>query len=456
MDNSRMKKRELTARYEMDLAGSGYDNIFRQSLKFHEDGDATEMQVVNIYPELTYETFEGFGGAVTEASGYIYSLMSDELKRQLVETYYSESQMNYSIARVHIDSCDACLGMYEAMSDPNDTELASFSFERTEKYILPLLEDIKAVAGDRLKLMLSPWSPPVFMKTNSCRTGGGRLKPEYYGMWAKYLCRYIKEFQDRGYCVQRLSIQNESNAVQVWDSCLYTASEEKTFLRDYLYPTMESQGLSDVEVFIWDHNKERIYERVRDTVDDDTKGMVAGAAFHWYSGDHFEAMDLVRAHYPNLKMVLSESCFEYRLYGKENTDIAGRKLCHELVGDLSHGACAVYDWNILLDGKGRPNHASNFCTAQFMYDTETGELNRQNTQRYYYYLSHHIVPGSVRIAVSKYTELIDAVAYLTPEGKIKVALWNKSDGLLPVNLRLWGRTAESLLPPYTLAICTIE
>ena len=298
----------------------GRERNFEQTIEMTEDIRGIESQVVNIYPELSYETFEGFGGAVTEAAGYIYSLMNDEQKKKVIETYFSPEKMNYRLVRVHMDSCDFSLGLYEAMSNSEDTELKSFSFERTEKYILPMLEDAKKTAGENLKLMLTPWSPPAFMKTNGKRTGGGKLKPEYRKLWAEYICRYIREFQNRGFEVQRISIQNEPKAVQTWDSCLFTAEEEKSFLRDFLYPTMKSHGFENIEVFIWDHNKERIYERVRDTVDEETREMVSGAAFHWYSGDHFEGLELVRRLYPELKLIMSESCLEYSIFDDKNIE----------------------------------------------------------------------------------------------------------------------------------------
>ena len=446
----------MILRYETDMMGSGYNNKFRQTVQFHEDMEGVETQVINLYPELKYETFEGFGGAVTEAAGYVYSLMDEKQKKTLVETYFSPDEMNYRLVRIHLDSCDFCLDMYEAMSDPQDTELKSFSFERTEKYIIPMLEDIRKIAGDELKLMLTPWFPPAFMKTNGDRKKGGKLKPEYRQMWAEYLCRYIREFLDRGYAVQRISIQNEPNAVQTWDSCLFTGEEEKVFLRDFLYPAMKAHGFGDIEIFIWDHNKERIYERVRDVVDEDTEHMVTGAAFHWYSGDHFEAMDLVRRHYPDIKMIMSESCLEYRLFDEKNIENVTNKLCHEIIGDLNHGMCAFYDWNLLLDEKGGPNHVENYCHAPFLYDTNTGTLLPQRTQMQYYHFSHNIVPGSVRIAATKYTEMIDTAAYETPEGKIVVLVLNKGADPLPVNFRLQGKAAEVILLGKTLATCVIE
>lgn len=446
----------MIMKYYTDMAGAGYDNRFCQTVQFHEDTDEVERQVINLYPELTYETFEGFGGAVTEAAGYVYSLMDEKQKKQVVETYFSEDGMNYKLVRIHMDSCDFCLDTYEAMSDAQDTELKSFSFERTEKYIIPMLEDIKKVAGDELRLMLSPWSPPAFMKTNGNRKQGGRLKPEYRQMWAEYICRYIKEFKNRGYHVQRISLQNEPKAVQTWDSCLFSAEEEKVFLRDFMYPALQAHGYGDIEIFIWDHNKERIYERVRDVVDDSTCHMVTGAAFHWYSGDHFEAMELVRQRYPEVKMILSESCLEYRLFDEKNIEKVTNQLCHEIIGDLNHGMCAFYDWNLLLDEKGGPNHVGNYCHAPFLYDTGTGELMPQKIQRQYYHFAHNITPGSVRIGTTKYTDQIDMTAYRTPENKIAAVLLNKGDDPLPVHFRIQGKAAEVILLGKMLASCVIE
>ena len=434
----------------------GRERNFEQTIEMTEDIRGIESQVVNIYPELSYETFEGFGGAVTEAAGYIYSLMNDEQKKKVIETYFSPEKMNYRLVRVHMDSCDFSLGLYEAMSNSEDTELKSFSFERTEKYILPMLEDAKKTAGENLKLMLTPWSPPAFMKTNGKRTGGGKLKPEYRKLWAEYICRYIREFQNRGFAVQRISIQNEPKVVQTWDSCLFTAEEEKSFLRDFLYPTMKSHGFENIEVFIWDHNKERIYERVRDTVDEETREMVSGAAFHWYSGDHFEGLELVRRLYPELKLIMSESCLEYSIFDEKNIESVTNKLCHEIIGDLNHGMCAFYGWNLLLDEKGGPNHVGNYCHAPFLYDVEKKKLLPQKTQEQYEMFSHFICPGSVRVQTTKFTEQIDTVAYRTPDGRIVLILLNKGKELEAVNIRLGKMVGSLLLPAGILAACEIE
>lgn len=97
------------------------------------------------------------------------------------------------------------------------------------------------------------------MKTNGARKNGGSLKREFYPLWANCICRYIAEFEKRGYEVEQISVQNEPKAVQTWDSCVYSSAQEKEFLSEYLYPAMERAGLEHVKVFVWDHNKERAF-----------------------------------------------------------------------------------------------------------------------------------------------------------------------------------------------------
>ncbi|MEF2953814.1 MAG: glycoside hydrolase family 30 beta sandwich domain-containing protein [Blautia sp.] len=436
--------------------GTGtWQEQFHQVVSFQED-KGSENQVVNLYPDVKFETIEGFGGAITDAAAYVYSLMDEEQKKQLMTTYFSPERMKYGIVRIHMDSCDFSTEMYEAMSDANDIEMKSFSFARTEKYILPMLEDAQRAAGKPLKLMLSPWSPPSFMKTNGQRTYGGSLKPEYRAMWANYICRYIVEFEKRGYQVQRMSLQNEPKAVQTWDSCIYTAKEEKEFLRDFMYPALKAHGLEHVEIFIWDHNKERVYERICEIVDDSTRDMVAGIAFHWYSGDHFEALELVRNKFCDKKMIISESCIEYSKFEEADVISGALRLSHEIIGDLNHGMTAFYDWNLLLDEHGGPNHVGNFCHAPFLYDTVQKKLMPQLLQQHFEHFSHYLCPGSVRIGYSKYTEQVDVTAYQNPDGKKVVVMLNKSKEILPVNMRMQGEVAELLLYPESITTGIIE
>lgn len=397
-----------------------------------------ENQILNIYPEIKYQIMEGFGGAITDAAGYIYSKMSPEQKDEMIQMYFGEDTMNYQKIRIHMDSCDFCTHMYEADSDPDDEKLERFSFSETEKYIIPLLDAAQKVAGKKLKIMLSAWSPPAYMKTNGNRKHGGTLKAEYRQRWAEYICRYIEEFQKRGYEIERISVQNEPKAVQEWDSCIYTAKEEKEFLRDYLVPTLEAHKLSEVEVFIWDHNKERLYERVRDIIDEKTDPIIAGAAFHWYSGDHFEAIKMVNEKYPSKKLILSESCLEFSKYAKSAEQENSERLAHDMIGNMNAGMCAFYDWNILLDSDGGPNHVGNFCDAPYLFDLKENKLEERKCLRYYWHFTHFIRPDAIRLGTTKYTDKLDFTVWQNPDGTRIAIVLNRSEKTIPFNIRISG------------------
>lgn len=409
--------------------------------------DGEENQVVNLYPAMKYQTFEGFGGALTESAGYIFGQMNKDQQDEMLLQYFGADQMKYRMVRIPIDSCDFSLGHYEAVEDAEDKEFGGFQLERVEQNIFPLLDSAQKVYGDDLDIMLTPWSPPAYMKTNQDRNHGGRLKEEYKKIWAEYICRYIKEYRERGYKVKRISLQNEPKAVQSWDSCIYTAVEEKEFLRDYMWPSLQENGLTDIEVFIWDHNKERAFERACTIIDETTEHMVSGIAFHWYSGDHFEALKMISEKFPGKKLILSEACIEYCKFAADDYLKNAQKYAHDMIGNMNNGMTGFYDWNIVLDEAGGPNHVGNFCDAPFLFDTKKKELLKRNTARYLWHFSHFIENGAVRIGTTSYTDQVEVTAFLNRDNQISAVLLNRTEEELAVNMRMNGKiTAMRLLP----------
>ncbi len=414
------------------------------------DVKGVESHVINLYPEVEYQTLLGFGGAMTEAAGYSFSKLTEENQEKALELYFGRTGNNYRLIRSHIDSCDFSLSTYAAMNDPEDTKMNSFCLEREEQYILPLLRSATDKAGKAFDLMLSPWSPPAFMKTNQSRTHGGKLKEEYHKAWAEYICRYVKEYEKKGFRVNRLTIQNEPAAVQTWDSCVYTAEEEKVFLRDYLYPTLREQGLEHIKLNIWDHNKERMYERAKEILDEETMGMVDGVAFHWYSGDHFDAIRLTHEAFPDKELIFTEGCVEYSRFSTDQLKNA-QMYAHDIIGNLNAGMTGFIDWNIFLDEKGGPNHVGNYCDAPIMVDTQSGELMVKLSYDYIGHFSKYIVPGAKRIGMSKYTSDLEVTAFKNLDGSVVLVALNRTGKKLPVTIRIKGELIEFELPESSIA-----
>jgi glucosylceramidase len=444
----------MNLRYMVTTCPNNKVDTQEEQILFQQEQDE-EMPFVNLYPEHRYQSFEGFGGAITEASGYAFSKMSEEKQNEVLQAYFGADGNRYRFARMAIDSCDFSLGNYSAVTDAGDDELSTFSLERDEQYILPLLRKAQEVLGQPIEIMLSPWSPPAFMKSNGAKNGGGFLNPEYRALWARYLCRYVREYRKMGFSVTMLTIQNEPKAAQRWDSCLYTAEQEKAFLRDFLYPELMKSGLEDVQVCIWDHNKERVFDRAQAIIDQETDKMVQGIAFHWYSGDHFDTLRLTREVFPDKKLIFSEGCVEYSRFAEENQLAHAQMYAHDIIGNLNAGMNVSLDWNIILDEKGGPNHVGNYCEAPIMCDTKNDTVIKNASYTYIRHFSRFIQPGAQRIAASTYTDKLEITAFRNPDDTITAVLLNRTDSVVPVSIRLAGQLAPFAVPANAIVTALI-
>jgi glucosylceramidase len=429
----------------MKLITTTYENnqkrVLIQELTSVQEEKGVENQVINLYPEIEYQTLLGFGGAITEAAGYAFSKLGKENKEKVLNYYFGEEGIHYTMIRSHIDSCDFSLGVYSAMDDFEDEDMKSFTLQREEQHIFPLLRAAQEKNGAPFDLMLSPWSPPSFMKTNGDKTHGGKLKPEYRKFWAEYICRYCQEYEKKGFKVNRITIQNEPAAAQSWDSCLYTAEEEKEFLRDFLYPALVENGLGDVKINIWDHNKERLYERAKAEIDNITDKMIDGIAFHWYSGDHFEAISTAHQVFPEKELIFTEGCVEYSRFDTNQLHNA-QMYAHDIIGNLNGGMTGSIDWNIMLDEKGGPNHVGNFCDAPIMVDTNKDAFEVKLSFDYIGHFSKYIRKGAKRIAFSKYTDKLEVTAFKNADNSIVLVVLNVTEQDRPVVIRMNGELIQ--------------
>lgn len=390
----------------------------------------SEMGIVKVYADEKEQTIDGFGGAFTEASAHNYRKLTKEKQQMLIEQYYGESGLRYNMGRIHMNSCDFALGNYTYIEEGDDT-LSTFNIQHDFEEIIPMIKDALEKCGGEINFMAAPWSPPAFMKTNGEMNHGGKLKKEYYQTWAEYFVAFIKAYREAGIRISYVTIQNEPAATQTWDSCVYTAEEEKDFAKAYLAPALEQAGLSEVAVYIWDHNKEVVLERVQPAfADRDAREKIAGIAVHWYTGDHFEAIELLRKKYPEKKIFFTEGCVEYSRFADSGEVQKAEMYAHDMLGNLKAGISGFLDWNLLLDEKGGPNHVGNFCAAPMMLTIGgNGEPDFEKRLSYYYigHFSRYIKPGAVKVAVTRYTDKIEAVAFLNPDSSRTVVLLNKTD-----------------------------
>lgn len=441
-----------TARVVTTTYRDGVRETTERTTELGDDAGA-EFHVINVHPELSYQTIRGFGGAITESAAYTLSRMSATRRDEVLRAYFGPDGHRYAFARMHLDSSDFSLGTYEAVPE-DDESLESFSLARDERYVLPTLRAAEEARGAQLGVMLSPWSPPAYMKTNGSRLLGGSLKPEYRERWARYIAKYIAEYRALGVDVDRLTIQNEPDASQSWDSCRFTPEEEKVFLRDFLHPALVEAGVDDVGIHIWDHNKERMYERAVAVLDDDTRGLVAGIAFHWYTGDHFDALRLVQDRFPGLDLAFTEGCVEYSRF--DGDQLANAQMyAHDIFGNLNAGMNLFLDWNIVLDEQGGPNHVENYCDAPVMCDTTTDTVEFRLSFTYIGHFSRFIAPGARRVATSAFSSKIEVTAARNPDGSVAVVVMNPGSDDVTAVVRVGGRGWPIQLPAHSISSAVV-
>jgi glucosylceramidase len=381
-------------------------------------------------PTRTFQTMIGIGGALTDAAAETFAKLPAERQNEVIAAYYSTDRgIGYTLGRTNINSCDFSSDMYTYVTE-GDKDLGSFTIAHDLRYKIPLIKRAMASSGNRLKLFASPWSPPAFMKDNNDMLHGGHLRAEYRESWALYYTKFIEQYRRAGVPVWGITIQNEPMATQTWESCIYQPADERDFLRDYLGPVMTRRGLKDVNIIVWDHNRDLIVQRAQTIFDDPKAARYAwGIGFHWYedwSGgtQMYDNVALVNRLYPNKHIIFTEGTpanFDSTAYGRWSLGEAyGRSMIH----DFNSGAEGWTDWNILLDERGGPNHVGNYCFAPIHADTRSGTLIYTNSYYYIGHFSKFIRPGAKRIAVAPSRSMLLATGFVNPDGRVAVVVMN--------------------------------
>jgi glucosylceramidase len=431
-------------------------------LAFKQLDQPLETQVcVFVDPAKKFQTILGIGGALTDAAAETFAKLPEAKQREILNSYFDENKgIGYTLARTNIHSCDFSSDSYTYVNE-GDKELQSFSVGHDKKFRIPFIKDAMATARGKLTIFGSPWSPPAFMKDNNNMLHGGKLKPEFYQSWANYYAKFIKAYQQEGIPIWGITIQNEPMATQKWESCIYSAEEERDFLKNYLGPTMIRSGLGDKKIIVWDHNRDLIYQRASTILSDPKAARyVWGIGFHWYepwSGGEamFDNVNLVHESFPGKNLIFTEGCSDSFNAQRLNDWKLGELYGRSMVNDFNGGAVGWTDWNILLDETGGPNHVKNFCFAPVHADTKTGQLTYTNSYYYIGHFSKFVRPGARRIACSPSRSQLLSAAFVNLDGKIVVVVMNQSEKKIVYDLWIDGQAAEVSSLPHSIQTLTI-
>ena len=415
----------------------------------------TEVAIF-VNPDKTFQSFMGIGGAVTDATAEVFATLTTEKQQAFLKSYFDKVEgIGYSLIRTSIHSCDFSSESYTYVSD-EDKGLGTFNIEHDKKYRIPLIKRIIETAGGKIPLYVSPWSPPAFMKDNKNMLRGGKLLPEFYPSWAQYYTKFIKAYEGMDIPIWGLTVQNEPMATQTWESCIYTAEEERDFLKNHLGPTLKKEGLGDKKIIIWDHNRDLINHRADVILSDpEASTYVWGIGFHWYEtwtgGEPmFSNLDQINDSYPDKNLIFTEGCNEKFDEAKYQYWPNAERYGKSMINDFNQGTVAWTDWNMLLDETGGPNHVNNLCFAPVHANTRSGELIY--TPSYYYigHFSKFIRPNAKRVGTASSRSALLSTSFLNEDGTMATVVMNMTNKPVTYKLYVGSQAIEEVIMAHAI------
>jgi glucosylceramidase len=432
------------------------------SLSFKDLAQPLETDVcVFVDPTKTFQTVLGIGGALTDASAETFARLSKEKQQEFLSAYYdTQKGIGYTLARTSIHSCDFSSDTYTYVAD-NDSSLKTFNIDHDKKFRIPFIKQAIAAAGGKLTLFCSPWSPPAWMKTNNDILHGGKLKPQYYQTWADYYVKFFKAYEAEGIPLWGTTIQNEPMATQKWESCVYSADDERNFLKNNLGPTLQKEGLGDKKIIVWDHNRDLLFQQASTILNDPDAAKYAwGVGFHWYedwSGGTqvFENVGKVHESFPDKNLIFTEGCNDHFKSDSIKNWRLGERYGRSMINDFNNGTVGWTDWNLLLDETGGPNHVGNFCYAPIHADSKTGQLIYTNSYYYIGHFSKFIRPGAKRVISAASRSPFLTTAFVNEDGKLVVVVMNQTEKKIAYKLWIAGKAADVTALPHSIATLII-
>lgn len=436
----------------------GIQQLNAQALQYITKGDksqlfqqqivsATKIQtsngVIEVDDSKSFQTMEGFGFALTGGSAALIDALPTAKKKDLLNEIFGKvpNGLGVSYIRISMGASDLDAEVFSYCDLPKgetDEALNHFNLSQDTFHLIPIIKEALKI-NPALKIMASPWSPPVWMKSNGQSMGGHLLKA-YYGTYALYFTKYIKAMQAKGIHISSVTMQNEPEHGGNNPSLLMTAEEQKVFLRDHLGPQFKDNKIK-TDIVLFDHNADHPNYPISILDDPKAKAYASGTAFHLYLGNE-SALSKVHDAHPDKKLYFTEQWTGAK--GSFDGDLFWHTE-HIVIGTINNWSSAVIEWNLAANAKFEP-HTPGGCTECKGAFTIQGEEISRNVS---YYIIGHVakfVPaGAKRIASSSSNDSIKTTSFLLPNGK-KATIVLNAGGINNITLKNNQQTYSITLP----------
>jgi glucosylceramidase len=370
---------------------------------------------VYINEDIQYQKIEGFGYTLTGGSALLLNHMPKQNRIQILNEIFGQGpnglNVNYLRISIGASDLDATVFSYNDLKEgEEDPDLQKMSIAHDQANLIPILKEIQAIQPG-LKIMATPWSPPVWMKDNG-KSKGGHLLTKYYATYAQYFVKYIQLMRAEGLTINAVTIQNEPEHGGNNPSMLMTAVEQNEFIKNHLGPAFKKSGVT-TEIVIWDHNADHPNYPIEILNDAITKSFVGASAFHLYLG-HESALSKVHEAHPDRKIYFTEQWTGAK--GSFDGDFMWH-MQHIIIGTMANWSSLVLEWNLANDPNYGP-HTIGGCTECLGALTIAGSDIKRNVS---YYIIGQVAPfipaGSVRIQTKSSNPTIYSIGFKRTDGK---------------------------------------
>lgn len=393
-------------------------------------------QNIDVSDTQVYQTVDGFGFTLTGGSAHSINQLSTSKKQELLQELFGSSATAVSInyLRISIGASDlnSTVFSYDDMpSGQTDLTLTNFSLA-PDAELIQLLKDI-LVINPNIKIMATPWSPPVWMKDNNSSIGGS-LQTQYYDVYAQYFVRYIQAMQAEGIHIDAITPQNEPLHPGNNPSMLMTALQQAQFIKANLGPAFQTAGFT-TKIVAYDHNCDQPQYPITVLNDAAANPFVDGSAFHLYAGD-ISALTTVHTAFPNKNLYFTEQ------YTASTGSFDGDLKWHiknVVIGSMRNWSKTALEWNLANDASFGP-HTAGGCTTCKGAITVTGSFSFERNVGYYIiaHASKFVPAGSIRIN-STQTGTLSTVAFKTPANKKVLIAVNENPSPQVFNIKYNGK-----------------